>query len=555
MITPYYQRHGVTVYAGDCLDVLAEMAESSVHAVVCDPPYGLEFMGKDWDSFKTGGKQPKIGDADGSPHRRNTGTPSWSASGNPRCLNCGGTKYDRTRPNGCACAAPRFPNESASHMRAFQGWCEQWATECLRVLKPGGHLVAFGGTRTYHRLTAGIEDAGFEIRDGLQWLYGSGFPKSLDVSKAIDKARDDRADILAVTGWLAERRDRVGWTNRRIDEAFGFNGMAGHWTAGPHLKIAQVPNWDQWVRLCGLLGFGHEMDAEVWRLNGRKGTPGNERVDRVVDLPGANMVFQPTQRVVNPGTPVLGTARQWQGWGTALKPAHEPVVLARKPLAGTVAGNVLTHGTGALNIAGTRTAHVSVADRHESEQKNRHAMFGTVAGQNNVYGDYSQTEVKNYDGAAGRWPSNVLVTHSARCDDPAEGCSPAWCPAAELDQQADEVARFLPTFRWEAKAPTDERPQVAGIAHPTVKPVALMRWLVRLVTPPGGVVLDPFAGSGTTLQAARAEGVRAIGIEREPTYLPLIKARLDARPRQADPAAAVPDDEPMDLLDLLGDAS
>jgi hypothetical protein len=297
---PVYDRHGVTVLAGDCLDRLAELDDASVDAVVSDPPYGLEFMGKDWDSFRP--SSARIRTRDDQRTNPTTGTSTTSV------------------PEAYVAGLP------------FQRWCAQWAAECLRVLKPGGYLVAFSGTRTYHRLASGVEDAGFEIRDRIDcrmgpvtapaWWYGQGFPKSLDVAKAIDQQRDDRSDIRHVTTWLAEQRDRAGWTNRRIDDAFGFNGMAGHWTAGPELKIAQVPRWDQWCHLRELIGFGDEMDAAVWRLNGRKGTPGNEHPDRVVAAPGANAVFQPTQRVLQPGTPVLDAARQWEGWGTALKPAH-----------------------------------------------------------------------------------------------------------------------------------------------------------------------------------------------------------------------------------------
>jgi hypothetical protein len=264
---------------------------------------------------------------------------------------------------------------------------EEWARECLRVLKPGGHLLAFGGSRTWHRLAVAVEDAGFEIRDSIAWLYGSGFPKSHNVGKALVKAGADEAE-------------------------------------------------------------------------------------------------------------------QWQGWGTALKPAFEPVVVGRKPLNGTVAANVLAHGTGALNIDGSRTGTESFT-----------AHGGGVTGDHRVYnGDRKNGQgipalERGANPRVGRWPTNVVLDDSQ---------------AAELG----DPAKFFPTFRYESKAPKRERPVVDGVAHPTVKPLGLMRWLVRLVTPPGGVVLDPFAGSGTTLEAAKLEGFAAVGIEREAEYLPLIDARL-----------------------------
>src|SRR5690606_27884955 len=302
-----------------------------------------------------------------------------------------------------------------------------WA-ECLRVLKPGGHLLSFGGSRTWHRMAAAIEDAGLEMRDSIAWLDGSGMPKSLDVSYAIDKAA------------------------------------------------------------------------------------GAVRADRVVTDPGQNAVFSPTVTPTNKGEPVTPEAARWRGWGTAFKPAFEPIVVARKPLSGTVAANVLAHGTRALNIDGCRVgdevrhaAFTSLAPAHG----NRLGAPGTAEARRGTQG-----EPKEY---VGRWPANVVLDESQ---------------AEELDKQsgtsdAGGVSRFFPVFRYEAKADNSERPRANGVSHPTVKPVSLIRWLVRLVTPPGGTVLEPFAGSGTTLQAARAEGFDVIGIEREDDYLPLIRERLE----------------------------
>jgi len=412
-VTPYYADDLVTLHLGDCLEVLATLPGASVDAVVTDPPYNLGFMGKKWDS-------PGKAFVERKADRRN----AWDhVGGNHNPVN----------------SADQARTQRIEGQR-FQAWCEAWAAECLRVLKPGGHLLAFGGTRTYHRLACGIEDAGFEVRDSLHWLYGSGFPKSLDAGKAIDKA----------AGAVREVTGKGQWAGRESSADLG------------------VMNDDAW----------------------KGGTP------RVQTAPATE-----------------GAAR-WDGWGTALKPGHEPVILARKPLAGTVAGNVLEHGTGALNIGRCR-----VGTGEASTQ--------------------------------GRWPPNVLLTHSAACEPAGD------CPVAELDRQsgprksayphrpdlaesyagtecpdgdrsvyspglgkaslsytdAGGASRFFPAFRYEAKAPRSERPRLEdGTAHPTVKPLALMRWLVRLVTPPGGVVLDPFAGSGTTLQAEEAcpqEGLAA----------------------------------------------
>ena len=226
--------------------------------------------------------------------------------------------------------------------------------------------------------------------------------------------------------------------------------------------------------------------------------------------------------------------------GTALKPAFEPVVVARKPLTGTVASNVLTHGTGALNIDACRV-------------ETTESLARPYGGDNEVYGTYAMPRGSvTGEGLTGRWPTNVLLddTQAAELDKQSGETSynPAGTFGTQKGNSADSgdvpygsrkdgdgifgygdrggASRFFPTFRYEAKAPTDQRPRVNGIAHPTVKPLDLMRWLVRLVTPPGGTILDPFAGSGTTLEAALIEGFESIGIEREADYLPLIKARL-----------------------------
>jgi DNA modification methylase len=400
-----------TVLHGDCLDVMRTMPDASVHAVVTDPPYGLGFMGKAWDDLPPG---------------------------------------------------------------------VEWAAECLRVLRPGGYLLAFGGTRTFHRLACAVEDAGFEIRDSIAWLYGQGFPKSLDVGKAIDKTRDDREEVHAVVDFLRTHLpERPDWP--AIDAACGCpNTRQKFFTRSTAGMSSRCPTWPQWAALRNLLGFGAYMDAEVWRLNGRKGTPGEawgqrektgeQNVPVGHAFAGSTYGGDSSGRVVDVTAPATPAAREWAGWGTALKPAFEPVVVARKPMRGTVAGNVQKWGTGALNIDAAKT----VDDR---------------------------------------WPPNVTMDGSQ---------------ASALGSEA----RFFPTFRYQAKAPTAERPTYTTpdgrkISHPTVKPLGLMRWLVRLVTPPGGTVLDPFAGSGATLEACLIEGLDCIAIERDPESLPLIQIRID----------------------------
>lgn len=284
------------VIHADVLSALADLPDSSTHSVVTDPPYALDAGGA------------MLGQVSAGYHRSETHSRGYA------------------------------DNDPVK----FQLWCSQWVRECLRVLKPGGHLIAFGGTRTVHRLACAVEDVGFDIRDELIWLYGSGVPKGLNL-----------------------------------------------------------------------------LDADGDRT----------------------------------------------GWGTTLKPAHEPAVLARKPVLGTVAQNHADYGTGALNLAGCA--------------------------------------IIDPNGPA-RWPTNTFI-----------------------DETAANLLGDAKRYFYVAKPGRAERPSVAGVRHPTVKPLSLMRELVRMVTPPGGTVLDPFAGSGTTLEAAVLEGMQAIGIEREESYLPLIHQRIE----------------------------
>ena len=482
------------LHLGDCLETLRTMPDNSVDSVVTDPPYGLSFMGKRWD-------------------------------------------YD-------------VPS------------VEIWA-ECLRVLKPGGHLLAFAGTRTQHRMAVRIEDAGFEIRDMIAWTYGSGFPKSMDVSKAIDKD-------------------------------------AGHWRGRAGSVIAD---------------------------NGAMSGGNYERTPK--------------------GDPVTESARQWSGWGTALKPALEPITVARKPLSeGTVAANVLQHGTGALNIDGCR-----VGDEVLPAQVRGVTRMGTFDG----------AEGNETPERTGRWPANLIHDGSEPADLLGEaarffqqcksGYNEAWhdlnlpqenantaeqslsqqrraavsalvlavnsalpegllCSALstapsttatgiELRQIAEivtqtiksidsrfwheskparltlslnhasdaEIQRLTDTTtitvsRWKSDGSVDpvtfsitqqnleagerdctpstdgkrfiycakasKRDRGEGNTHPTVKPTDLMRYLCRLVTPPGGLVLDPFMGSGSTGKAAMREGLRFIGCEMSPEYLEIARARIES---------------------------
>lgn len=401
--------------------------------------------------------------------------------------------------------------------------------EALRVLKPGGHMVAFGGTRTWHRLAVAIEDAGFEIRDNLAWLYGSGFPKSLDVGKAVDKRGGASSGFEPFRDAVRDAMRANGVSRKTLQEALGNHMLSHYLTAASQPAIPNVRDY-RIIRDMVCLGdrFDHvfipEAEREVvgvhrgamagWDMNG-----GTRFVDRDITAPATD------------------AAKQWNGWGTALKPAFEPIVLARKPFRGTVAGNVLEHGVGALNVDGCR---VATSDRWSQVTD---GMLGIM----NDDGWQSRPTLKETH-PAGRWPANVVLDPAAAAEvDEQSGVSKSTSSAKRNGKNPAEgwrlhrrttdnarghddsggASRFFPVFKYNAKAPTKERPDVNGVRHPTVKPLALMQWLVRLITPPGGTVLEPFAGSGATVEACIREGFACVAIERESEYLPLIVSRIE----------------------------
>ena len=424
---------------GDCLDKLKELDDNSVDSIVTDPPYGLAFMGKQWD-------------------------------------------YD-------------VPSQ------------EIWE-ECMRVLKPGGHLLAFAGSRTYHRMAVRIEDAGFEIRDQIMWVYGSGFPKSMNIGKEVDKKEGNVGKVIG--------------------------------------------------------------QKKLWGANASGGR-GNQNKNG----------YQPTEIGAVKYEEIREVCNEWEGWGTALKPAHEPIVMARKPLSeNTVVDNVLKYGTGGINIDESRIPFKDEADRKESTQKNQHADFGTKPLTGNIiYGDYSMVEPKNYN-PPGRFPANLIFDEEAgKILDEQSGISKStggrsgnkegiwegryngevrdenpglgdvggasrffYCPKTSktdrnegLDEFETKKSSSMPGRRNAEDMSTSKIDNdVTGRfvterknTHPTVKPTDLMLYLIRLVTPKGGTTLDPFMGSGSTGKGAVRGGFDFIGIEREKEYFEIAEARID----------------------------
>ncbi len=376
---------------------------------------------------------------------------------------------------------------------------ELWQ-QCLRVLKPGGHLLSFGGTRTYHRVAVAIEDAGFELRDSIAWLYGSGFPKSLDVSKAIDKNNGEVGRLLRFTEWMRT----TGLTSKQIDQATETN-MGGHYlTAKSQPAIPTRRLWSKLRPLCGQvpdwvdeLVERIEAEREVVGqkiVNGEEGTAGGYQ-NGIASVRGSDISIQ---RQINITAPSTDAAKEWEGWGTALKPALEPITVARKPLVGTVAENVLQHGTGAINVDG-----------------------GRVEG--------------------GRWPANFIHDGSEEATDLLKDSARFFycAKASKADRDAGldgSHSKQMDESRKQGN-PGGDNPRNRGVQertnfHPTVKPTDLMRYLCRLVTPPNGIVLDPFNGSGSTGCAAVLEGFQYIGIEREAEYIAISEKRIQARSKQ-----------------------
>ena len=391
--------------------------------------------------------------------------------------------------------------------------------ECLRVLKPGGHLLAFGGTRTYHRMAVAIEDAGFEIRDSIHWLYGSGFPKSLDVSKAIDKRGGATADFAAFRDAVRDAMKRNGITRSRLQDALGNHMLSHYLTAGSQPAI---PNWRDYQIIRNTVGLGDAFD-HLFRDEAEREVVGKRDGAEFVFAPGeARTAEKVTFDITAPAT---DAAKRWDGWGTALKPAHEPIVVARKPLDGTVAANVLQHGTGALNIDGCR---IEISDNPPQMGK---TLKTTREAKHTV--TLPATSMPFYN-PSGRWPANVIIDDTID-DDWARYFYCAKPSRAERNAGLDGLPeRHKSQLGGEKQSregldPVSARfvsaDPVANI-HPTVKPIALMRYLVRLITPPDGTVLDPFAGSGTTLAAAILEGFNSIGIELTDEYLPIIEGRI-----------------------------
>jgi DNA modification methylase len=505
----------VKLMLGDNISSLKKLPDNSVDSIVSDPPYGLSFMGKKWD-------------------------------------------YD---------------------VPSVEFW-----KEVYRVLKPGGHVLSFGGTRTYHRMVVNIEDAGFEIRDQIMWLYGSGFPKSHNIGKAVDKFGGNNLLSSEIGKQLKEARTKRGLTLKAVDELFCGGTSNYNWLEG-RSDGQRIPNQelfdkivDEWPELKDIRDKVLETEREIL---------GTEITNKTV-MSKIGEENEAGEYVRTKGQ------SPYEGWGTALKPANEPICVARKPLSEkSVAENVLKWGTGGINIDGCRVgSEVRTTPIHSEDLKNDETMFGL----------HKTIQHERVETTEGRFPANIIL--ECLCDEVIKGekgeprigrvgtdCDngiyegAGWkkdiegkwfndkgdihtnpmCPCRLLDEQtgylkSGEVkphhkknktangyqgscyGKFqnedttlkgygdgggASRFFYQAKVSKAERNMSGKCSHPTLKPIQLMSYLCKLVTPPGGIILDPFSGSGSTGISALLNDFRFIGMELEQEYFDIMQKRIN----------------------------
>jgi len=567
-----------TLLHGDVVEQLKTLDDESVDAVIVDPPYNLAFMGKKWDS--KGGPQE------------------------------------------------------------FQRWCEEWGRECLRVLRKGGHILSFGGTRTYHRMVAGLEDAGFEIRDCITWLYGTGFPKSHDIGKAMDKwGGGDLEGVQHMAKQLKNARIARGMKIGECDRIFCGGTTAWSWYEGRNTKEGlrvSLPSTEtmalisqEWPEMKPVFdSFNQKGEIIGEKIHSRSGG------DDFAKRPNSKS----TKKVETVHSSATSNAERWKGYGTALKPASEPIVVARKPFKGTIVENVMKNGVGVFNIDACRIAtnEKLIAGgklvSHRADERKGAALGMFQQGTENTF----------KQNANGRWPANVVLTHHPLCHNRGEAVCYGDCPIHMMNEQSGDKsgtrignpknptkfkgnklfggsqqdieteshcyrdsggsARYFKHADWSCHADCpihildEQAPQVGnlylsnrtkddkggsgnswtnggkktgtandptgvydgvggasrffycakaskkeknsglddmGNVHPTVKPVALMEWLISLICPTtyamqrNPVILDCFVGSGTTGVAAQRLGVDFIGIDANEEYLEIAKARIE----------------------------
>lgn len=536
----YSENENYKLYHGNMLDMSEVIEPNSIDSIITDPPYELNFMNKGWD---------------------NSGI-------------------------------------------AFQP--DTWK-KCYEVLKPGGHLLAFGGSRTFHRIACAIEDAGFEIRDTIMWLYGSGFPKSMDISKSLDKRNGKQNEDFTKFGNYVKRcREAKGYSKNDIDKIMGTNTACAWWEGRMYKDdfIVQLPDKENYYKLKEVLDMNDDYDYLIeWQeaereVIGKKesGCFNGQEKDRYTIGSSKSLEVDIT-------IPSTDLAKQWQGWGTALKPSFEPIIVARKPFKGSLVDNVIEYGVGGINIDECRVGN-----------EERTQFSGRSQSKSTVYNSYNQDNA-HYETVQGRFPANTILTYDESDFDEVCGGFPNtksqkprnvsneytsaiygkyaerqenciyndsgsasryfYCAKASKKDRDEGLENFIATTDKAKGNGLDRICEFCGVSqltpelchcevkswitkprkntHPTVKPTSLMQYLVRLVTPNGGIVLDPFNGSGSTGKAVmyenkeRNKGYKYIGIELTEEYLPISKARIEY-------VSALPqEDKQTTIFDYIGE--
>ena len=533
----------IDIRLGDCLEVLKTIPDNSIDSVVTDPPYGLGFMNKEWDSPEKLRALTQR-ESDRSAERKAEGKSPTDAP------------FSKSVPPGLAI-------KGAKEGKWFQEWCELWAVECLRILKPGGHILSFSAPRTYHRMATAFEDAGFEIRDQLMWVFGSGFPKSHNIGKAIDKRGGESIGWFG--DWLKEWREENNIPQSKIAELFpsksgGLTGCVSNWELGNNL-----PTNEQFNLICETFDLPFKSLEEAEREYIGTKTSG---IGKAFTKDGWGSGHDEVE--------ITKGNSDWEGWGTALKPAHEPIVMARKPLSEkSIAENVLKHGTGGINIDGSRIEFEDTQNAATNPKFRKENNYKMPEPGQESNGAVKFTSSKNEYDTSGRFPANIIFDEEAgQLLDEQSGVGKSgynpnaqtkqygggsfgggktnegngygdkggasrffYCPKAAksdrnegLDEFEKKGNKFMATKNGTGETSKGmERFTTEPKAnhHPTVKPTDLMRYLINLITPPNGTILDPFMGSGSTGKAAVRCGVNFIGIEKEQEYMDIASARIE----------------------------
>ena len=506
----YSSNRDYKLYQGNMLDMLEVIEPNTIDSIITDPPYELNFMNKGWD---------------------NSGI-------------------------------------------AFQP--STWQ-KCYEVLKPGGYLLAFGGSRTFHRIACAIEDAGFEIRDTIMWLYGSGFPKSMDISKQIDK-KPQANRTIEFKKWLKQKLDNCGKSYKQINDECGFTATSYSKTDFKDNWSTNHPNKEKWLKMKEIIGITENDYDWVCENNIEKrgyiATTGG-----LAGGSGYTVGCYTGKQLSN--NAIDNKAKQWQGWGTCLKPSYEPIIVARKPFKGSLVDNVIEYGVGGINIDECRVGSEvikggTMPDFRDIGQKSKEAIGIDKLS----FGQVENAKRKPLDDHTGRFPANTILTYDETDFDEVCGGFPDtnggkrhntvvraedstsyggkagyintrnefndsgsasryfYCAKASKKDRDEGLDTFIEEKVNDGRQTPIDNPFQRGEtlrrnSHPCVKPCELMQYLIRLVSPNGAIILDPFNGSGSTGKAVmyenkeRNKNYKYIGIELTEEYLPISKARIE----------------------------